>query len=84
MPQDSLEEVKVSIGQLQEKMAVLNKATLPSRFKGKEESFMVARNQLDKAVAELATMVGSNEVGKIKAAVEAMHTSYITLSKVFE
>ncbi len=84
MPQDSLEEVKVSIGQLQEKMAALNKATLPSRFKGKELSFTVARDQLDKAVAELAAMVRSNEFGKIKAAVEVMHTSYKALAKIFE
>jgi NADH dehydrogenase/NADH:ubiquinone oxidoreductase subunit G len=84
MPQDSLEEVKVSVGQLQEKMAALNEAALPSRFKGKEESFTVARNQLDKAVAELAVMVRSNESEKIKAAVEVMHTSYKTLAKVFE
>jgi len=84
MPQDSLEEVKVSIGQLQEKMAALNKATLPPRFRGKEESFTVARNQLDKAVAELALTVHSKESEKIKAAVEAMHTSYKALAKVFE
>jgi len=84
MPQDSLEEVKVSVGQLQEKMAALNKVILPPRFKGKEESFTVARSQLDKAVTELAAMVRSNEFGKIKAAVEAMHTSYKALTKVFE
>jgi len=84
MPQDSLEGVKVSVGQLQEKMAALNKATLPSRFKGREESFTVARNQLDKAVAELAVMVRSNESKKIKAAVEEVHTSYKTLAKIFE
>jgi hypothetical protein len=84
MPQDSLEEVKVAVGQLQEKMAALNKAILPSRFKGKEESFTVARNQLDKAVTELAAMVRSNEFGKIKAVVEATHTSYKALAKVFE
>jgi len=84
VPQDSLEEVKVSVGQLQEKMAALNKATLPSRFKGKGVSFTAARNQLDKAVAEIAAMVRSNEFGKIKAAVEAMHTHYEALSKVFE
>lgn len=84
MPQDSLEEVKVSVGQLEEKMAALNKVILPPRFKGKEESFTVARNQLDKAVTELAAMVRSNEFGKIKAAVEAMHTSYKALTKVFE
>jgi NADH dehydrogenase/NADH:ubiquinone oxidoreductase subunit G len=84
VPKDSLKEIKGSIGQLQEKMAALNKATLPSRFKGKEESFTVARDQLDKAVAELAAMVRSNEFGKIKTAVEAMHTSYKALAKVFE
>ena len=84
MPQDSLEEIKVSIGQLQEKMAALNRATLPSRFKGKEELFTVARDPLDKAVAELAAMVRSNEFGKIKAAVEATHTSYKALAKIFE
>jgi hypothetical protein len=84
MPLDSLEEVKVAVGQLQEKMAALNKAILPSRFKGKEESFTVARNQLDKTVTELAAMVRSNESGKIKAAVEVMHTSYKALTRVFE
>ena len=84
MPEDSLEEVKVSIGQLQEKMAALNKVTLPSRFKGKEESFTVARNQLDKAVTELTAMVRSNEFGKIKPAVEVMHASYKTLAEIFE
>ncbi|MFB3885428.1 MAG: hypothetical protein ACE144_09365 [Thermodesulfobacteriota bacterium] len=84
MPQNSLEEVKASIGQLQEKMAALNKATLPSSFKGKEESFRVARNQLDKAVSELGVLVHSNEFGKIKVAIETMHTRYEKLVKVFE
>ena len=84
MPQNSLEEVRVSIGQLQEKMAALNKAILPSRFKGKEASFTVARNQLDKAVAELAVMARLNQFGKIKAAVEATHTNYKALARVFE
>ncbi len=84
MPEDSLEEVKVSIRQLQEKMAALNRVKLPPRFKGEEESFTVARSQLDKAVIELAAMARSNEFGKIKAAVEVMHTRYKTLAKVFE
>jgi len=84
MPQDSLEEVKVSVEQLQEKMAALNKAALPSRFKGKEESFAAARNQLEKAVAELAVIVRSNESGKIKSAVEATHTRYQALARFFE
>lgn len=84
MPQDSFEEVRVSVGQLQQKMAALNNAALPPRFKGKEKSFMLARDQLDKAVAELATMVSSNESGKIKTAVEVTHTSYQAVARIFE
>jgi NADH dehydrogenase/NADH:ubiquinone oxidoreductase subunit G len=84
MPQNSLEEVKASVGQLQGKMAALNKATLPVRFKGKEESFTEARSQLDKAVAQLATTIGSNHSGKIKIAVEAVHDSYQALAKILE
>jgi NADH dehydrogenase/NADH:ubiquinone oxidoreductase subunit G len=84
MPQNSFEEVRVSVGQLQKKMAALNNATLPPRFKGKEKSFMLARDQLDKAVAELAITVRSNESGKIKTAVEVMHTSYQAVARIFE
>jgi hypothetical protein len=65
-------------------MAALNKAALPARFKGKEESFAEARSQLDKAVAQLATTIGSNDSGKIKIAVEAMHASYQALAKILE
>lgn len=84
MPQNSLEGVRASVGQLQEKIAALNKAVLPSRFKEKGESFTVARSQLNKAVAELVVMVGLNEADKIRAAVEEMHTSYRALAKIFE
>ncbi len=84
MPKDSLAEAKVSVRQLQEKMALLNKAVLPSRFKAKEDSFTVARNQLDKAVAEFAVIVHSDEAEKIKVAVEEMHTRYRALARIFE
>ena len=84
IPQDSLEEIKGSIQKLQEKMVALNNAALPSRFRGREESFRMARNQLDKAVDELSVVVRSNEIGKIKAAIETMHTHYKTLEHVFE
>jgi NADH dehydrogenase/NADH:ubiquinone oxidoreductase subunit G len=84
MPQNSLEEIKGSIGKLQEKMIALNHAVLSPRFKGKEESFRMARNQLDQAVSELAVVVRSNDIGKIKTAIETIHTSYKTLQHVFE
>jgi hypothetical protein len=84
MPQDSFEEIKVSVGQLQEKMAALNKVTLPPPFKGKEESFTLAREQLGKAVAEITARGPSNEFGIIKAAVEATYISYKALAIIFE
>lgn len=84
MPQDSLEQVRVSVGQLQEKMAALNKVILPSRLKEKEEAFTAARDQLDKAVDELAAMLRSNDPGKIKAAVEMTHTSYQAVASIFD
>ena len=84
MPQNSLEEIKGSIGKLQEKMVALNNAVLHPRMKGKEEPFRVARNQLDQAVGDLAVVVRSNEIRKIKTAIETMHTNYKTLEHVFE
>lgn len=84
MPQESLAEVKMSVGRLQDKMAALNKVTLPSRFKRKEELFLAARMELDKAVIDFAAMARSNESEKIKATVETMHSRYKTLANIFE
>jgi len=84
VPQNSLEEVKAAVVQLQDKMAALNKAVLPERFKGKEESFLQARSQLDESVAQLAETIATNDIGKIKTAVEATHTVYQALAKILE
>jgi len=84
VPQNSLEEVKAAVVQLQNKMAALNKAVLPELFKGKEESFLQARNQLDQTVAQLAETIATNDMGKIKTAVEATHTVYQALAKILE
>lgn len=84
MLEQSLDKIKASMEPLHEKMAVLNRATLPARFKNKEVSFVAARKDLDKAVAELGTVVSSNDLGKIKSAIESMHDRYVTLAAVFE
>jgi hypothetical protein len=84
MPMNSVEEVKLAARQLQEKMAALNKAVLPQRFKAKEASFVEARSRLDKAVAQLAAAIGSNDSGKIRAAIDEMHTCYQALAKTLE
>ena len=84
MPQESLTQIKTSAEQLRETMAVLNRATLPSRLKSKGESFSVARAQLDRSVSELGAAVSSNDFGKIKAAVETLHSHYEALAQTLE
>ena len=84
MPGESLEKIRASVEPLREKMAALNKVKLPTRFKGKEASFTVARKELEETVAEFGTVVSSNDLGKIKNAVETMHSRYVTLAAVLE
>ena len=84
MPGESLDKIRASVEPLRDKMTALNRATLPARFKGKEASFMEARKGLEKAVNELGVAISSNDLGKIKTAVEAMHSRYVTLAGVFE
>ena len=84
MPGESLEKIRASVEPLREKIAALNKVTLPTRFKEKEASFTVARKELEEAVAEFGTVVSSNDLGKIKNAVETMHRCYVTLAAVLE
>ena len=84
MPGGSLEKIRASLDPLREKMASLNKATLPARFKSKETPFVAARKDLDNAVTELGAAVSSNELGKIKTAVETTHDRYVALAAVLE
>jgi primosomal protein N'' len=84
MPEESLDKIRASVEPLREKMAALSRATLPARFKGKEASFTAARSDLEKAVTEFGGAVSSNDLGKIKTAVETMHNQYVTLAAVLE
>ena len=84
MPGESLDKIRASVEPLHEKMAALNRAVLPNRFKGKEASFTTARKDLEDAVIELGAAVSSNDLGRIKLAVETLHSCYVTLAGIFE
>jgi hypothetical protein len=84
MPRESMDNLRASVEPLREKMAALNKAILPPRFKAKEASFTAARNDLEKAVTELGAAVPTNDLGKIKIAVETMHDRYEALAALLE
>jgi hypothetical protein len=84
MPGDSLEQIKSSAAALKEKMVVLDKAVLPERLKAKEPAFTAARQKLSRSVEALATTAPSNDLKKIKPAVNAVHTDYQALERSFE
>lgn len=84
MPPESLSNIKASVEPLREKMAALNTATLPRRFKGKEASFMAARSDLERAVTGFGEAVSSNDLEKIRIAVETMHERYVTLAAILD
>lgn len=83
MPEYSLEKIKTSVAALKEKMADLNKAVLPERLKNKEQTFIVARAKLSQSVDALASMIRTKDEAKIKSAINAMHSDYEALERIF-
>ncbi len=84
MPQDSTAQIKASVVQLQQKMTALENATLPERFAAKTEAFTKARNDLGKAVRDLAATVPQNNAAATRDAVELMHSKYETLADILK
>ncbi len=84
VPTESLDKIKESVQPLREKMAVLSRVALPTRLKEKDAPFEAARKDLEKTVTEFESAVSLNEMGKIKQAVETMHSRYVTVSAVLE
>ena len=66
------------------KMDVLHKAVLPDTLKARAEAFAAQRAALGKAVDAVSAAVGTKDEAKIKAAVEAMHSAYEDLEKIFQ
>lgn len=80
----ALDAVSTSLKTLKEKMGPLSAAALPERLKAKEAEFVAARGRLAAAVdAAVASLEGKDEK-KIREAVEAVHSRYQELEKVFD
>ena len=75
--------VKATVPKLQEKMAVLAKASLPERFAPKTAAYEEARAALGREVDAFAAAVATGDPAKAKAAAEAMHSAYVKLEAVF-
>jgi hypothetical protein len=84
MPQKDLEAIKGSVAKMKEKMEVLEKASLPARFKEKQEVFVAARARLAAALKTLDGSLSSTQPGEIDKNINQLHSRYEELSKIFE
>lgn len=79
-----IEKIAESAQALKAKMDVLNKAVLPERLEAKTEAFTAQRAALATSVDEVSVAVGAKNEARIKAAIEAMHSAYENLEKLFQ
>ncbi len=84
LQQNDREKIQSSALELKQKMAALNSAALPERLKQRQKEFTSARADLSKSVDGLQAAVQSKAEKTIKDAVEALHSNYQKLEKVFE
>ena len=83
LPKSDMANVRKSVAELTQKMAVLNQARLPERLIDKDYDFQVARGMLSQTVAAMEVGIQSGDEGTIKKAIEAVHSRYQALEKVF-
>jgi hypothetical protein len=83
LPKYEIDKIKSSATELKQKMAALNAAKLPERLKQKDMEFQAACTQLYKSVNALDSALKTNQEKVIKAAIEAVHSNYQALDKVF-
>jgi hypothetical protein len=83
LPKNDLENIRKSATELTQKMAALNQVKLPERLIDKEYDFQVARGMLSQSVSALEGAIQSNGAQTIKDAVEAVHSRYQALEKIF-
>jgi len=83
LPKFDLQNIRKSAAELQQKMAALNEVKLPERLSDKDYEFKVARGLLSQSVGALAQTVQSDDRNAITKAVEAVHTNYQALEKIF-
>ncbi|MEJ5352019.1 MAG: hypothetical protein WHS65_10540 [Melioribacteraceae bacterium] len=85
IPNYDYDKIKKSVEILKTKMKDLMKAKLPARLENKKEEFNKYRDELNKSIKKLYTVVKKGNVKKnIIDAVEEVHTKYQNLEKIFD
>ena len=76
LPSDDLAAMRKTIERMKEPMAALDAAKVPPRLAKKEKEFVSARADLSKAVAALEKAAQTDDLARVKAAVEEVHDRY--------
>ncbi len=84
MPQKNLEAIRSAVVQLKDKMAALEKTQLPPKWKGKGQEFADATGSLAKSLKSLDASLSSDDLEEVKKKVEAVHSRYEEVGKIFE
>jgi hypothetical protein len=83
VPKNDLANIRKSAAEMTQKMAALNQAKLPERLIDKDYDFQVARGMLAQSVAALDAGIQSSDEKTIRDAVDAVHSRYQALEKIF-
>ena len=84
LPEKDYAGIKESSGDMLARAEAITKATLPKRLESKSQAFSLAAQELLEAAKALAETAKSGQGEAISAAVEAVHTKYQGLEKIFD
>jgi hypothetical protein len=84
MPEYDLENIRLTVSAMQEKMTALLEAELPKRLEERKEKFAEALQELNTLVNKLAETVKQDDKEAIDAAVEKVHTAYQAAEHIFD
>jgi len=84
LPDKDYARISESSGDMVTKAEAITKAALPKRLESKSQAFSLAAQELLEAARALAETAKSGQGEGIAAAVEAVHTKYQGLEKIFD
>lgn len=84
MHANDLVSIRASVAKLKEPMAALDRASLPKNREKLQEEFSAARKKLSAAVNRLVSVSRSDDLERVKQAIEEVHDRYQALAAVFD
>ena len=84
MPNYELDNIRLAVTAMQEKLLPLKEVQLPQRLAEKQDQFDISVQELETHLNSLSEAIKQNDKGLIKDAVEKVHTAYQKTESVFD